>query len=229
MYRWIIFNDLTRSYGVKRKERKEKIFNVKLRVNNFLNNRLFSLVDINFFAIIEIFRSTIVINIIVIVSSFDRSFLNALTFRKYCAIGKILRIAYKYVYTLFERIHNRKFMLWNCTVRGIPSGTNELLLSFDTFTPCVEPRGRGSIAIIESNKCRQPVDFSEAQLQIPLTARASLSLKKKHKLGQFILDGEGIPLIDFIRSISRMKSFQEIAWLERLLELADGFFLHCFW
>lgn len=73
------------------------------------------------------------------------------------------------------------------------------------------------------------VDFSEAQLQIPLTARASLSLKKKHKLGQFILDGEGIPLIDFIRSISRMKSFQEIAWLERLLELADGFFLHCFW
>lgn len=229
MYRWIIFNDLTRSYGVKRKERKEKIFNVKLRVNNFLNNRLFSLVDINFFAIIEIFRSTIVINIIVIVSSFDRSFLNALTFRKYCAIGKILRIAYKCVYTLFERIHNRKFMLWNCTVRGIPSGTNELLLSFDTFTPCVEPRGRGSIAIIESNKCRQPVDFSEAQLQIPLTARASLSLKKKHKLGQFILDGEGIPLIDFIRSISRMKSFQEIAWLERLLELADGFFLHCFW
>lgn len=95
-------------------------------MNNFLNNRLFSLVDINFFAIIdiskirafykmfrtfEIFRSTIVINIIVIVSSFDRSFLNVLTFRKYCAIGKILRIAYKCVYTLFERIHNRKFML----------------------------------------------------------------------------------------------------------------------
>lgn len=214
-------------------------------MNNFLNKKfshssiLISLrLSISFqnkshfykmFRTFEIFRSTIVINIIVIVSSFDRSFLNALTFRKYCAIGKILRIAYKCVYTLFERIHNRKFMLWNCTVRGIPSGTNELLLSFDTFTPCVEPRGRGSIAIIESNKCRQPVDFSEAQLQIPLTARASLSLKKKHKLGQFILDGEGIPLIDFIRSISRMKSFQEIAWLERLLELADGFFLHCFW
>lgn len=105
------------------------------------------------------------------------------------------------MYTLFERIHNRKFKVFVMKLYGSRNSLrhkHKLLLSFDTFTPCVEPCGRGSIAIIESNKCRQSVDFSEAQLQIPLTARASLSFKKKHKLGQFIRMGER----EFLLSIS---------------------------
>lgn len=45
------------------------------------------------FRIFVIFCS-IVINIIVMVPPFDRSFLKTLKFRKYCTIGKILGIAY---------------------------------------------------------------------------------------------------------------------------------------